>query len=90
MKNKYDEIRPVMSVTDIRDLVESKGLIMVKGWKKPVSASFIGVMPEHTIEKYVKEERMHVVQIVPRSNGIKWEKLEKPSLWDRFINWCKS
>ena len=61
MKNSYDEIRPVMSVIDVRNLVRNKSLIQVKGWKKPVSASFIGVMPEHTIKKYVDEERMHVV-----------------------------
>ncbi len=43
---------------------------MVQGWKKPVSASFIGCMIERTIEKYIIERKMHLVRKTVTVGGV--------------------
>jgi len=71
MKNNYEKIRLVSSVADVRDLVQSKSLILVEGWKKPVSASFIGCMREYYIDELIAQSKMHVVQILTNEAVIK-------------------
>lgn len=70
MKNKYSEIRLVKSLTDVEQLAERKSLIMVQGWRKPVSAAFIGKMPYDTIERYIIKKKMYLVAKEPIA-GIK-------------------
>ena len=67
MKNNYEKIRLVSSVADVRDLVQSKSLILVDGWKKPVSASFIGCMKEDYIIELIESGKMSLVTLSKES-----------------------
>ena len=88
MKNTYEKVRLVESLEDIAHLAVKKRLIQVAGWKKPVSASFISWMDKDTVDKLIRESKMHVVRkcvtvggIAVSSKNIKMEK--KPAGFDR-------